>query len=213
MTRNLRLLIAVQVAVLACLSGTAKAAPPEFKFVSESAVLNPQTQEVTFTLAFNQAPDFSTTDLYNRQGHSFQYFIVGRPFFPYPSNFDSIIRGEEIHLTHDNIRIRNSTHSDVDPASGGWGTIRGVVPFKVNGNLLTFSAPLRVLSDHSNDGSFDYRLESYEYGSTTNFVDSRSVIVPRTLDAQVDVKPRTSQNHINPRSRGMTALTRALIVL
>src|SRR5262245_61037184 len=132
-TQQAHRMAVVQIAVLALLvviAGTAKA---EFMFVSESAVFNPVTQEVLFTIEFNQAPDFSTVDSFGRQANSFQYFIVGDPNLPYPVNFDAIIRGEEIHITLDTIRIRNSEPGVPDPVAGGWGAVRGVVPFSLNG--------------------------------------------------------------------------------
>src|SRR5207249_1011941 len=109
---------------------------------------------------------FLTTDAFGRQRHSFQYMIGvnGWPDFPYPPQFESLIRGEEIHLTGDNIRIRNPWPSDPDHASGGWGAIRGVVPYQLDGAILSFSVPLRLLSDDNVDGNFLYMFSSAEYG-------------------------------------------------
>ncbi len=159
-------------------SGSPETAQAEFSFMSESAVLNPATQEVVFTIEFNQSPDFFTVDSFGRQAHSFQYFIVGDSNLPYPANFDAIIRAEEIHSTVDEIRIRNSTPSDADPAAGGWGPIRGVVPYRLNGNVLTFSVPLELVSDHHQDGTFVYQLEAYQFGSLTRHIDNQSAGSP-----------------------------------
>src|SRR5215467_282001 len=68
-----------QTAVVALLVGIAGIAKADFMFVSQSAVFNPVTQEVLFTIQFNQVPDFFTVDSFGRQANSFQYFIVGDP--------------------------------------------------------------------------------------------------------------------------------------
>ena len=165
-----------QIAVLGLMVGIAGPARATFMFVSQSAVFNPVTQQVLFTIEFNQVPDFFTVDSFGRQANSFQYYIVGDPKLPYPANFDAIIRGEEIHITLDTIRIRDSEPSVPDPAAGGWGPVRGVVPFTLSGDVLTFSTPLQSISDHSIDGIFAYRLQVGEFGALTNYIDSHSVV-------------------------------------
>jgi hypothetical protein len=47
-----------------------------------------------------------------------------------------------------------------------------------DGTVLTFSAPLPLASDHSTDGHFAYRLESYEFGQLTRTLDSMSAVIP-----------------------------------
>ena len=156
--------------ITAVLLGNESHARAEFMFISQSAVFNPASQEVQFTIEFNQAPDFFTVDAFGRQENSFQYSIVGNHNLPYPQNWDSIIRGEEIHVTMDTIRVRNSFPPDTDPNSGGWGSIRGSVPFNLNDNILTFSTPLDLISDHSIDGIFNFWLETEVFGSATESV-------------------------------------------
>jgi hypothetical protein len=158
-----------------------RATPGELLALSESAVFDPATGQVTFTLTFNRPPDFQTTDSVGRQADSFQYYIVGDPSLPYPSNYDTIVRGEELHLTSDVLRVRNATPSDpTDPASGGWGTVRGVVPYQLNGNVLTFSTSLGLISDHSVDGHFSYDLLIAQYGGLTQFFSGlESAVRPR----------------------------------
>jgi hypothetical protein len=165
-------------AAAAIWAGTARELQADFMFVSESAIFDPITADVQFTIKFNAPPDFFTLDVFGRQANSFQYFVVGDPNLPYPELYDAIIRGDEIHVTGSTVRIRNSGPPDPDLASGGWGAIRGSVPFSVDGKILTFSIPLNLISDHSRDGNFAYRLESYEFGRLTRFLDSQSAIVP-----------------------------------
>lgn len=170
-------ILVMALALLLAVAQTARADP--FVFVSESAVFNPAMQEVSFRIEFNQAPDFNTVDAVGRQANSFQYFIVGDPSLPYPAHFDAIIRGEELHFTGNVLRIRDSLPpADPTQISGGWGPVRGVVPFTLVGNVFTFSAPLQLISDHSLDGQFTYTLESYEFGGLTRHATNRSVVVP-----------------------------------
>ena len=163
-------------------------APADFMSLSESAVYNPATQQVLFTLQFNQPPDFVTTDALGRQANSFQFLIVGNPSLPRPTNFDSILRGEEIHLAPGMVRIRVpgsadpvSSHADPapDPASAGWGAIRGTVPYTLSGDILSFSVPLNLISDRNKDGHFTYRLETYRFGRLTGSITHQSTIVPQ----------------------------------
>jgi hypothetical protein len=158
------------------------ATPGELLARSQSAVFDPATGQVTFTLSFNRPPDFQTVDSLGRQADSFQYFILGDPSLPYPFNYDAIIRGEELHLSSNVLRVRNARPTDptVPPSvSGGWGTVRGVVPYQLNGSVLTFSTPLGLISDHSLDGHFSYDLELYQYGALTqHFHGLESIIRP-----------------------------------
>jgi hypothetical protein len=149
---------------------------------SQSAVVNIDTQEAFFTLEFNQVPDFFSLDEAGRQADSFQYFIDadgGLPVFrgsPYFSELETIIRGEEIHVAGD-IRVRNVLPSSDEPNSGGWGTLRGSVPYNLNGTVLTFSTPLELIGD--SDGLFSYRLEAYEFGGLTDInIGAISVVRP-----------------------------------
>ncbi|MBC1219534.1 hypothetical protein GNF10_14785 [Nostoc sp. UCD121] len=149
--------------------GTGQIAQAELFVKSESVVVNLDAQEVSFTINFNKVPDFVTVDEFGRQADSFQYFIdpsgelpIFRPPSAY-SNLSSIIRGEEIHIAGD-VRIRDVFPvGPFEPNSGGWGKIRGSVPYSLDSTVLKFSAPLQFIGD--SDGLFSYRLELYEFGS------------------------------------------------
>lgn len=99
---------------------------------SEFETFNPNTGLVTFSITFNQVPDFFTVDSFGRAANAFQFYIVGDPTLSYPANYDSIIRGGEIYLGG-GIPIRNGSPSIADPHAGGWGAIRGIVPFTLTG--------------------------------------------------------------------------------
>ena len=171
---------------LVFLVGSPITASAVFIFQSESAIFEPAADKVQFTIGFNQPPDF-TVNSQGRQANSFQYFIVGDSSLPYPAKYDSIIRGEEIHLSADTLRIRNSVPPDSGPitVTGGWGAVRGEVPFSLNGNTLTFSTPLSLISDHSLNGTVAYRLESYEFGSLTRLAESQFSVAPEPATGAV----------------------------
>ncbi|MEH2139003.1 hypothetical protein [Nostoc sp.] len=148
--------------------GTGQIAQAVLLVESESAVVNLDAKEVLFTIDFNRVPDFFALDQFGGQADSFQYFIdpsgelpIFRPPSAY-SNLSSIIRGEEIHVSGD-VRIRDVfSVGPSEPNSGGWGKIRGSVPYSLDGTVLKFSAPLQFIGD--SDGLFSYRLELYEFG-------------------------------------------------
>jgi len=144
--------------------------------VDESATYNPATGVVDFTLTFNQHPDFRTVDEQGRPATAFQYFIVGDDTAPDPERFDAIIRGVELQSKPRLLPIRYSSPPDPDPRSGGWGAIRATVPYELHGRVLTFSAPLDALSDHSIDGRFTYVLETYRFGALVETIVNESVV-------------------------------------
>jgi hypothetical protein len=137
--------------------------------VEYSSTIDTLNEEATFSIEFNRAPDFFTLDGFGRQADSFQYYIdvdatvgtVGEIRFI----AGIIVRGGEIHLEGD-IRVRDR-EGDGGVNSGGWGPIRGSVPFQLTGNILTFTSPWTLIND---DGVFSYALLLTEYGGLTDFV-------------------------------------------
>lgn len=161
--------------LLICGSGM-KAAT--FAAVSQSAVYSSTTGDVTFNIDFNQVPDFYTLDSFGRPANDFQVYVVGDPSLPYPTDFDSIVRGVEIHLGG-GIPIRNGAPSSTDPNAGGWGSVRGTVPFTLVGTDLIFSVPLYTLSNHSTDGVFTYIFQTDSFGAETQYLpDQQSTVIP-----------------------------------
>ena len=123
---------------------------------------------VTFTLQFNRAPDFFTLDAYDRQADAFQFYIATTtniPLFYPPRPYASLIRGGEIY--YDNaIVIRNDgPPDDNDPHSGGWGSVRGNVPYSLSSQTLIFSVPADVLDVQ---GPFAYSLLLTSFGAATH---------------------------------------------
>ncbi len=154
--------------------------------LSQSAEVNLANNSVLFQIEFNRVPDFFTTDEYGRQADSFQYYIDADGGFPifrgtdiYYSNLESIIRGSEISLAGD-VRIRNALPPDPDlSSSGGWGSIRGSVPYTLSGNVFSLLVPLQLIGD--SDGKFSYRLEWYKYGGIGGYIEAETVPEPATI--------------------------------
>ncbi|MCC5660489.1 hypothetical protein LC608_26625 [Nostoc sp. XA010] len=160
--------------------GTGQIAQAVLLVESESAVVNLDAKEVLFTIDFNRVPDFFTLDQAGRQADSFQYYVEADgefPIFrgsPFYSELESIIRGEEINVAGD-IRIRDVfSVGPLEPNSGGWGKIRGSVPYSLDGTVLKFSAPLQFIGD--SDGLFSYQLLLTEFGGSSDSVENKSTI-------------------------------------
>lgn len=147
----------------------------------QSVEVNSTTQEALFTIGFNEVPDFLSVDEFGAQADSFQYFIDADGEFPVPGvseELEAIIRGEEIYIAGD-VRVREiSGNGGLN--SGGWGPIRGSVPFSLNGSVLTFSTPWQFIDD--SNGQFSYALEWYEFGSFRGRLES-GVPVPEPSSA------------------------------
>jgi hypothetical protein len=155
--------------------------------LSQSAEINLASNSVLFQIEFNRAPDFFTTDEYDRQADAFQYFFNadgGLPFFfgamgePY-GNLESLMRTEP-QLPQE-VAIRNIFPEDPDiKRSGGFGTIRGSVPYTLSGNIVSLLVPLQLIGD--SDGKFSYSLEWYEYGALQDYIGlAESVVQVNTI--------------------------------
>jgi hypothetical protein len=182
MTTIKKLSTAITGAVIIAL-GTGTSAQARLMVNSQSAVANLDTQQAIFTINFNEVPDFFSVDEFGRQADAFQYFIDGDGNFPFSlgnpvySELETIIRGGEINIAGD-IRVRD-VFGVGGPNSGGWGPIRGSVPYTLNGTQLTFSTPLELIGD--DDGLFSYELLITEFGSTTDRLTAQSVPEPLTI--------------------------------
>ena len=159
----------VSIILLACSMARAS-----FRIASDSVEFDNQDRTTTFSLSFDSRPDFMTTDHFGREEDSFQYF-----FDPSANtnplsltSGETIIRGEEIHVA-DTLRIRDALGDHSGPNAGGWGKIRGTVPFTVSDDTIRFTVGWNVLGQ-SND-HFRYAVETYEFGSLN---DTRVRLIP-----------------------------------
>jgi hypothetical protein len=78
------------------------------------------------------------------------------------------------------VRIRNALPPDPDlSSSGGWGSIRGSVPYTLSGNVFSLLVPLELIGD--TDGKFSYQLMWTEYGGAGGHIDAETVPEPATI--------------------------------
>jgi len=147
---------------------------------SQSIAVDMENQEALFTLVFNRIPDFYTLDEFNREADAFQYYIDFdcNPVWQGANFAETIIRGSEIRI-YEQIPFRNESGTSSDPTSGGWGEIRALVPYQLDGAALTFTASLEEIGDL--DGQFGYALHLCEYGATTDWLYVSNVPEPGTI--------------------------------
>ncbi len=164
-TRTPRWLAAV--ATAAVVSIAPAVARADFALVSQDLSINKQSDQATFTLTFNQQPNFYTTDAAGRPADSFQVEFDGTydPALPsyYPTALTAVVRGDEIH-DGNTITVRSPT--GVGGAnSGGWGPVLTAVPFTKAGNSIIFTTPAADLG--AVGSTYQYAVYSLEYGSMT----------------------------------------------
>ncbi|HET6249672.1 MAG TPA: hypothetical protein VFE47_18430 [Tepidisphaeraceae bacterium] len=166
--------------------GMCASASAGLSILSQQVDVDRADQDVIFTLDFNHVPDFKTVDSAGRHVDSFQYEIVpntSTPISQVPfSSVGAVVRGDEIG-SGNVVPIRNGFSNGVDanPAAGGWGTVRGSVPFSVQGNTLSFTAGFNVIG--TSNGVFSYRVFTTNFGSTVTTIDSISVPLPAPVPA------------------------------
>ena len=159
-----------KVVVVAYVLLFAQCSRASFSTIFQSATVDEASKTVQFDMLFNEAPDFSSTNAQGDDASAFQVFIDPRPT---PSGFDyfdtvSLVRG--VHLEGMN------ELPVLDVKDGAFGDVRGVATFDVQDAMVHFAVPFEVLG--TRDGRFDYRVESYEYGTLTSMIDSTTVVVP-----------------------------------
>jgi hypothetical protein len=134
----------------------------------ETATFDPKSPDpdIDFRIVFSQPPDFFTVDTNGRQAIDFQYYTP-----------ESLIRGPEIYITRTTIRIRSYGPPDPDPAAGGWGPVIATVPFILNGDTVTFSAPFDLFSSSP---IFKYQFQVDVFGVDKEFITGSTAPEPST---------------------------------
>ncbi|MDB5333385.1 MAG: proteinsorting domain [Phycisphaerales bacterium] len=168
-------------------AGIVPAASGGLTIISQSATADARDQKVIFELTFNHPPDFTTVDSRGRAQDAFQYEIDPNSLDINQSSFlniRSVIRGSEIG-NGNVLPIRDGFQSGVDPnpAAGGWGPVRGTVPFTLTGSRLTFAPTFSDLD--ARDGAFAYRVFTTNYGATASEASGRSISLPPAMQAGV----------------------------
>jgi uncharacterized protein (TIGR03382 family) len=173
MDRRLSLLFAVAGLIL-----IPSPSPASFEIVSQSVKPDLSKRETNFELNFNEAPDFTTVDSFQRPKNSFQYWIDTNPHsFDFQGPNVAVIRGPEIRFDH-NIPIRdtvNPTNQDF-PHAEGWGKQLGAVDFELDGKILSFTVPWNIL--HQADGKFSFDVISLDFGSQVSEVSGAIIGLP-----------------------------------
>jgi hypothetical protein len=167
-------------ALIHCIEPVANAGmtgQPPLLIVQQSVRLDEAQSAARFSITFSRSPDFVTMDSDGRRADSFQYEIA--PGFTSISqtsldDIRAIVRGDEIGPRLLPIRAGISNGSDPSPASGGWGHVRASVPFMLQGDTLSFLAPLADLD--AGDGVFAYRVFTTQFGETTSLVSGSSAV-------------------------------------
>lgn len=166
---------------VAVAGSVAEPASAGFEIAAHQVAPDPAARHTAFAIEFTTIPDFFTAgDAVGTERHAFQAFIDadphdgGDPFF---GPGVSVVRGPEIRFDPDHaLRVRATDGpDDGDPANGGWGPVRGRVPYELDGTVVRFALPWDVVAD--SDGVFAYVLESYEDGGLTSSV-TGPVVVP-----------------------------------
>ncbi|HZL35374.1 MAG TPA: hypothetical protein VFC78_08695 [Tepidisphaeraceae bacterium] len=174
--------------MLPALAFLAGATPAQggLSILSQTARVDASAGQVSFDLVFNHPPDLVPADTYGRRAESFQYEIVPDSLAPVYSSPESairaVIRGEEIG-GGSIIPIRDGFENGIDPspAAGGWGAVRGSVPFTIQGDQLSFVAPFSLLG--TTDGRFSYVVFTTSYGLTDSTIQDVTVPLPAALPA------------------------------
>src|SRR5687768_11414129 len=129
----------LMVPVFLCLHGETCGA---FEIVSHGAFADPANERVLFQVTFNQPPNFFDVDPDGNPVNAFQYWYDCVPGDDEFAGEDVVvIRGPEIRRNNA-IPLRDSLNPTGEdfPGAEGWGKLRGLVPYEVDGNTLTFAA-------------------------------------------------------------------------
>jgi hypothetical protein len=140
-----------------------------------STSVDPNTQNVLFTLQFSNVPNFYAVNASDQQQDSFQLYVFNVPRQDDEGlgggyvNVRSITRGEEIHYGG-GLPIRNvfPIPTTAEPTSGGWGSVRVTVPFVQSGKTVSYIASLAALGVAGNT-NFGFGFETYHFGATEGF--------------------------------------------
>ena len=163
-------------------SSIAGAATEVFHLVDQSCAVDKTAGTATFRLSFAKAPQFNApAGGGGDQADSFQIEIdADHNTFDHPIEFeeiDSVVRGAEIATG--NIPVREREGDGGSDQSGGWGPVRALVPFELDGSTLTFTTGLNTIGDQ--DGKFRYRVITMDSGSMTSEVNAAIIPVPAAL--------------------------------
>jgi hypothetical protein len=162
--------------------GVSAAIAGPLDIVASSVIADPIARQTTFSITFDHRPELLTIDQESDQPiDSFQYFYdaaasdSGISFGPDVS----VIRGTEIRFNlYNTIPIRDSenpTGEDFAHAEG-FGPLRGLAIFQLDGATLSFNVPWKMLGE--TDGKFSYHLIALERGLESGEVSALVIPLP-----------------------------------
>lgn len=154
----------------------------EFHLVEQSVVVDRTGGTATFRLSFDREPRFFLPHGGGGdQPDGFQIEIdADSNTLEQPLAFediDTVVRGAEI-FAGDGIPVRDR-EGDGGNNAGGWGPVRALVPFDLDGSTLTFTTGLETLGDE--DGRFRYRLITTQSGGLTGEVNAAIIPTPMSV--------------------------------
>jgi hypothetical protein len=153
-------------------------ATADFRVVAQSVSVDRDAGTATFTLDFDREPRFFLPHGGGGdQPDGFQIEIdADYNMFDRPIAFDDIdavVRGAEI-FAGDGIPVRDRDGDGGGDRAGGWGPVRALVPFDLDGSSLSFTTGLQTLGD--DDGQFRYRLIATDGGALTSEINAATII-------------------------------------
>ena len=168
---------------LSFVSSAVHAGVSEFHLVSQSVQVDQASQTAIFRLSFDREPRFFLPHGGGGdQPDAFQIEIdADNNTFDRPLQFedvDAVVRGAEIFVGN-GIPVRDREGDGGSDHSGGWGPVRALVPFDLDGNDLTFTTGLSAIGD--DDGRFRYRLITTEGGGLTSEVQGAIIPLPAAV--------------------------------
>jgi hypothetical protein len=140
-------------------------------------------QEAEIAITFNQLPDFVTVDSRGRAANALQLYFVPRGGTNEPWEIHVVGRVNEGDMLG-SVRFRNGpqgadyTGSDPNFPSGGWGSIRGEVPYLLQDRTLSFTATYDMIG--TPDAWWSLKAETFEFGSFRSRV---GVVAPEPSSA------------------------------
>jgi hypothetical protein len=174
-----RAVLAAVASIVLVSSSDARAATEDFHLVAQAVTVNQDAGTATFRLDFDRTPRFFFPHGGGGdQPNAFQIEVdADSNLLDRPIGFDDIdtvVRGAEIH-NGDGIPVRDRD-GDGGGEAGGWGPVRALVPYDLDGSTLTFTTGLQTLGD--DDGRFRYRIITTEGGAMTSEINAAIIPLP-----------------------------------
>ena len=170
---HLRYALAGGMLLVALAPARAESPPGIITPVSYASTVDRAAQIATFAIRFDRAPDFVTSDEFERPADQFQFWTDTVSLDPIQSTYAGILGngplGTQMMVTTTSVPVNNQLSyvwpqliTDPGPKDpGGWGSIEAYAGYALAGKTVSFDVPLALL--HAPDGHFNYVFETYRY--------------------------------------------------